>query len=256
MGLLPMGDLIFDAQDNIYGTTSTADIACPHGLDCGTVYELTPAGGGWVLSVLATFHAMQEPTYYINQNLAGGVVRDSAGNLYGAAALSGYRYPPTGYVFQMTESSGVWTVNPIHYFEDGSPQAGLILDGTGHLYGTTPSGGPNGAGTVYKLDTDGSDFNILYSFSGSYGGPVDNLVMDSAENLYGTAYRDGAHLYGSVFELSPSSGGWIYTDLYDFTGGSDGGYPSGGVALDANGTLYGTTTSGGSGNGVVWEIAR
>jgi len=50
-----------------------------------------------------------------------------------------------------------------------------------------------------------------------------------------------AHLYGSVFELSTSNGGWIYTDLYDFAGGSDGGYPFGSAALDASGNLYGTT---------------
>lgn len=84
----------------------------------------------------------------------------------------------------------------------------------------------------------------------------DTLVLDSAGNLYGTAYSDGRYGYGSVFELSPSSGGWIYTDLHDFTGGSDGANPAGSVAIDANGNLYGTTTAGGSDYGVVWEITR
>ena len=257
-GQWPTGDLVFDPQGNIYGTTSTAGgLACSLGYGCGTVYELAPADGGWVPTVLATFPALKEPTYYVFQNLAGGVVRDSAGNFYGAVAFSGYRYPPVGYLFKMTESSGVWTVNDIHDFESGTgPEAGPILDGAGHLFGTTPSGGSKGGGVVYEVNTDGSDFNVIYGFSGSYGGPAANLVMDSAGNLYGTSFREGAYQYGSVFELSPSSNGWNYTDLYDFTGASDGANPSGSVALDASGNLYGTTTSGGSGNGVVWEITR
>ena len=66
---------------------------------------------------------------------------------------------------------------------------------------------------------------------------------------------DGAAGYGSVFELAPSGGTWTYTELYDFTGGADGGYPGGGVTLDASGNLYGTAVLGGAnGFGVVWEV--
>ena len=71
---------------------------------------------------------------------------------------------------------------------------------------------------------------------------------------------DGAYGYGSVFKLTPQYGGWTYTDLHDFTGGTDGAYPYGGLVLDANGNLYGTTPRGGNPNycfdgcGVVFEI--
>lgn len=79
--------------------------------------------------------------------------------------------------------------------------------------------------------------------------------MDAAGNLYGTTYQDGPYGQGSVFELTDSYGGWTYTTLHDFTGGSDGGSPASNVTFDANGNLYGTASGGGwSGQGVVWEI--
>jgi uncharacterized repeat protein (TIGR03803 family) len=85
--------------------------------------------------------------------------------------------------------------------------------------------------------------------------------MDAAGNLYGTTTNgDGAYGYGSVFKLTPSSGGWTYTSLHDFTGGSDGGFPASNVVFDRNGNLYGTASSGGLsgcgplGCGLVWEI--
>ena len=98
----------------------------------------------------------------------------------------------------------------------------------------------------------------IYAFSGSrmQQGPLSDLVMDSAGNLYGTTYDLGMHNKGQVFELSPSNGSWVFTDLYDFTGGNDGAYPNG-VALDGNGNIYGTAAFGGThGWGVVWEITR
>jgi uncharacterized repeat protein (TIGR03803 family) len=79
------------------------------------------------------------------------------------------------------------------------------------------------------------------------------MIMDVAGNLYGTTYTIGAYGYGSVFKLAPSGGGWAYTDLYDFTGGNDGGYIWAGLVMDANDNLYGTASSGGAyGNGVVF----
>jgi uncharacterized repeat protein (TIGR03803 family) len=82
------------------------------------------------------------------------------------------------------------------------------------------------------------------------------VKMDAAGNLYGTTNADGAFGKGNVFKLSPSTGGWTYTDLHDFTGGSDGGAPLGNLAIDADGNIYGTTTHGGIDgvNGVIWEI--
>ena len=96
-------------------------------------------------------------------------------------------------------------------------------------------------------------FNIIYNFSaapgndGPFVGPEDKLVMDAAGNLYGTTFSDGAYDAGSVFKLTPSSDGWTYTSLHDFTGDTDGLWPVSSLVFDANGNLYGTTTAGGTG---------
>ena len=86
-------------------------------------------------------------------------------------------------------------------------------------------------------------------------GPQNSVVMDEAGNLDGTTYCDGANNLGNVFKLTPSSNGWTYTSLHDFTGGSDGEIPFCSVVFDTGGNLYGTTASGGSQDvGTVWEI--
>ena len=78
--------------------------------------------------------------------------------------------------------------------------------------------------------------------------------MDAAGNLYGTTVSDGSLGNGNVFELTPSGGGWTYTDLHDFNG-HDGSQPLGGVVLDAHGNIYGTTSATSSSiYGEVWEL--
>jgi hypothetical protein len=107
-------------------------------------------------------------------------------------------------------------------------------------------------------------FTLLYSFTGAEG-PLGSLVVDAAGNLYGTTRNDGTHLLGSAFKLTPGNGGWTYTSLYDFTGGSDGAEPISNLILDRQGNLYGTTwlggvaygcTAYGPGCGVVFQITQ
>jgi uncharacterized repeat protein (TIGR03803 family) len=142
------------------------------------------------------------------------------------------------------------------------PSATLVFDGAGNLYGATTLGGSGGGGTVFRLSPSGGgwNFSLLYSLAGhaSEGqdpGVYNALVLDAAGNLYGADYADTPNGYGSIFKLTPANGIWTYTGLHDFTGGSDGANPMGGVNFDANGDLYGTTVYGGTtGGGVVWEI--
>jgi hypothetical protein len=109
----------------------------------------------------------------------------------------------------------------------------------------------------------GWEYNLVYGLPPGDGccGPYGTLVADAAGNLYGATLTAGAYGQGNVFKLTPSNGGWTYTDLYDFTGHDDGGQPYGSLVLDANGNIYGTTYAGGNfecqgdfGCGVVFEI--
>ena len=105
-------------------------------------------------------------------------------------------------------------------------------------------------------------FSVIHTFTGVAGDgadPESGVILGNGV-LYGTTYNDGAHLYGNVFKLANTPNGWVYTSLYDFTHGSDGGDPKSQVTIDADGTLYGTTSEGGNdgcggiGCGVVWMI--
>jgi uncharacterized repeat protein (TIGR03803 family) len=144
----------------------------------------------------------------------------------------------------------------LHSFNgsDGShPQAGLIFDAAGNLYGTTYGGGASGYGTVFKLtpNADGSwTESVLHSFNGSDGSsPFAGLIFDAAGNLYGTTSLGGGSNFGTVFKLTPNAdGSWAESVLHSFIG-SDGSYPLAGLIFDAAGNLYGTTEFGGSGCG-------
>jgi uncharacterized repeat protein (TIGR03803 family) len=106
--------------------------------------------------------------------------------------------------------------------------------------------------------------NVLFSFNGTTDGgyPDTDLVVDAAGNLYGTTVEGGDYTSGTVFELTPSGGGWIHTVLYSFHGGADGGEPYKGVTLDAEGNLYGSAVTGGTGGsceggcGVVYKLTN
>lgn len=247
-GIQPTGGVIFDSAGNMYGTTF-------HGgaTGNGTVWEATRSGQNWTESVIYNFAGGGD-----GGNPVAGVIMDANGNLYGTTYDGGtFGF---GTVYQLTRSGSNWTKSILYIFQNGTdgraPSGGLVFDNAGNLYGTTSFGGSNGGGTVYELTAAGGvwNFTTLVSFSGT-AGPYNNLTLDSAGNLYGTTYRDGVSGAGSVFKLTQSGGIWFFSDLHDFTGGSDGGFVTGGVAVDSNGNVFGTTQSGGSSNqGVIFEI--
>ena len=137
--------------------------------------------------------------------------------------------------------------------DGGYPYAPLIRDAAGNLYGTTYYGGTSGSyGTVFKVDTSGTE-TVLYNFTGGSDGgyPFGGLVQDSSRNLYGTTEIRGSVGYGTVFKLDTSN---IEPVLYNFSY-SDGGYPIGGLVRDSAGNFYGTTEAGGSaGVGTVFKL--
>ena len=248
-----LGDVIFDQAGNIYGTTQNGGSANCGGTGCGTVFELSPNGGGWTEKVLYSFTGAGGD----GANPYSGVIFDQSGNLDGTTRQGGPA--ANGTVFRLTPNGSSWTENILYGFpsiNDGYwPYGGLMLDHSGNLFGTTSSGGLNGGGTAFEVTTSGS-VDVFFNFAGpAYGGPYGTLTSDAAGNLYGVAYDDGAYGNGSVFKLTPTVNGWSYTDLYDFTGGTDGRCPYGGALLDAQGNLYGTAAAGGQYDvGVVWEL--
>jgi uncharacterized repeat protein (TIGR03803 family) len=242
-GFNPEGSLIMDAAGNLYGTTALGGAQ-----SSGMVFKLAPDGsGGWTESVLYSFVGGLDGIYP-----AGGLVRDPAGNFYGTTPNGGVgcRGAGCGVVFKVSPS-GKEAV--LYRFTgtggDGSLPAGNLLRdaATGDLYGTTGFGGTANLGTVFKLDPAGNE-TVLYSFLGPRVGgdgasPVASPLRDAAGNLYGTTYYGGVRAnFGTVFKLDPAGN---ETVLYRFTGGTDGGYPSGGLVQDAAGILYGTTTLSG-----------
>jgi uncharacterized repeat protein (TIGR03803 family) len=183
-----------------------------------------------------------------------GVIRDSAGYLYGTAAGGGLG---SGVVFQI-DPAGNETVlyNFTGGADGGNPAAGLIRDSAGNLYGTASAGGLCAyCGVVFKLDTAGND-TTLYSFTGGADGghPLADVIRDSAGNLYGTTYNGGiltgkcatigespAPGCGVVFKLDTAG---TETVLYTITGGTDGANPGAGVVRDSAGNIYATDEDG------------
>jgi uncharacterized repeat protein (TIGR03803 family) len=135
------------------------------------------------------------------------------------------------------------------------PQAGLIMDQSGNLYGTTTSGGVYGDGVIFELAKGSSTITTLASFNGTDGlDPVAPLLMDSSGNLYGTAERGGTSGDGTIFELAKGSS--TITTLASFNG-SNGENPYAPLVMDSSGNLYGATELGGASSaGTVFELAK
>jgi len=256
-----LGNLVLDPHGRLYGTTMSGGLNNCSGT-CGTVFQLVPNGGTWSLR---TIHYFAGPPNDGGVPYAG-VTAGRLGQLYGTTAAGGTY--GCGTVFRLTPSnSGTgWTETVLYNFTGGTdgcaPWAGVAVDNLGNLYGATTRSGANSGGTIFELSpSDGGwTYSLVFAMTG-FGGPNANLTLDKAGNLYGTTSADGAYGNGNVFEISPSNGLWTYTSLYDFTCQLDGCAPEGGVAIDAAGNLYGTTSGGGyylndcyGTCGVAWQI--
>lgn len=246
----PEAGLILDASGNLYGTTTAGGHrrGCPGGYDtgCGTVFTISASGKE---ALLYSFRGRPDAS----QPFAGLLRKD--GNFYGTTASGGnvktcyvYGGNGCGTVFKI-DQSGTETI--LHEFGgnfgsgpvDGQgPMGGLVSDRAGSLYGTTPFGGKDSSGTVFKLSKSGTE-TVLYSFTGAADGarPYSGVIRDAAGNLYGVTYFGGHGLCtggcGTVFKLTRAGS---LTTLYQFKGTKDGGNPRGGLVMDVAGNLYGT----------------
>jgi uncharacterized repeat protein (TIGR03803 family) len=198
---LPLSGLVFDSSGNLYGTTYSGGSN-----NSGAVFELTPtSGGGWAESVLYSFN--RNGSHGISPKAA--LTIDSGGNLYGTTISGGaYGY---GTVFELSRNtSGGWTemiLNSFNNNTDGAnPEAAVIFDAYGHLYGVTFEGGPSDSGVAFELGHQaGGNWTerVLYSFGGENGQFPDGLTLDHAGNLYVATKQGGEYSGGTVFEFKP-----------------------------------------------------
>ena len=238
----PFSSLLMDKAGNLYGTTVNG------GSGYGTVFKLNPKTKKE--AVLYSFTGGTDGSLPFS-----GLLMDTSGNLYGTTEGGGSS--AEGTLFKVNIKSKKETV--VHSFAGGTDGAlplygNLLMDNAGNLYGTTVGGGSSSNGTVWKVSAKGKE-TVLYAFTGgSDGGGVfeQSLAMDTKGNLYGTTENGGTYSVGVVFEVNIKSK--KETVLYNFTGSTDGSYPSSGLVRDSKGTLYGTTQIGGANSvGTVFE---
>lgn len=215
-GAFPYAGLVRDAAGNLYGTTSSGgstNATCAPAGGCGTVFKIDITGKE---TVLYTFTGAPD-----GENPGGGLILDAAGNLYGITGGGGEAEGQgnctdgigCGTVFKLDAATGKETI--LYTFAGGtdgsSPEAGVIRDAAGNIYGTTGGGGSSNpkcitgtCGTVFELDATGKE-TILHRFVGTDGElPLGTLLRDKAGNLYGTTLigtRDAKN--GVVFEVTP-----------------------------------------------------
>jgi uncharacterized repeat protein (TIGR03803 family) len=287
-GAYPAGGVVFDKQGNLYGATQQGGGAnCSPMAACGTVYQLVPPakkGDPWTENVL---HVFQGKQHNDGEFPSGGVIADASGNIYGTSSYGGTGdcvllgiKGGCGTVFELSppQTKGdKWTYTILYSFKGGKdgylPFGDLVFDSAGNLYGATYFGGGKGTtcnpdfqycGTAFELSppqTKGGKWTeeVLHSFAGGTDGanPNGGMVLDNEGDVYGaTTWGGGTSCHGSgcgtAFELKPPAkmgGAWTEKLLHRFTDGNDGASPNGGLILDMEGALYGTTISGGPSNG-------
>ncbi len=252
-GVEPQSPLTPDGSGNLYGSTADGG---PAGY--GTVYKIDQSGHETVLYSFKGGAAGIGPT--------GSVAIDAAGNVYGTTLNGGGN--SRGLIFKI-DNTGHFTV--LHTFtgnlDGGFSYSGVIIDPSGNLYGTASIGGPYDGGDIFTVDPAG-DFKVVYGFMGGAdgSGPNAGVFRDPAGNLYGTTLYGGAGLprcsyyptgCGTVYKVDTSG---HETVLHAFRGDADGSGPYGGVVLDREGNIYGTTYYGGTsskcsdGCGTIYKI--
>lgn len=237
--------LMLHSDGNFYGTASANGAR-----SLGAVFKMTPAG------VITTLHSFSGGD---GSGPVSGLVEGADQALYGTVPGGGvngfgavFKITTTGVFTKLLDFTGVAGAAP------GSVPHGLMLHADGNLYGVTQAGGASGAGTVFKM-TPAGVLTTLAEFTGNTGArpgrePVGPLVA-SGNLLYGVTTFGGASGSGQIFEISTTG---VWRALADFTGTAGlrpGANPAGGLLLNIDGALYGTTEFGGTNSlGVAFKI--
>jgi uncharacterized repeat protein (TIGR03803 family) len=244
-GATPLQGLVRSSTGALYGAAAGGAISTN-----GSVFEINPAGG------YATRYR------FLSQGDGhcpfSSVAVDSKGYVYGTVVGNGFGGDPNGAVWKLSMQG---KLTPLYVFKDGDdgeyPDQAPIVDTAGNLYGTMITmNNSQYAGAIWKIDTKGT-FSIVHQFTGMADGfgPNGPLIINTDGNLYGTTQSGGGTAaspgYGTVFQLTPAG---VFKTIHTFTG-TDGSNPTGTLAHDSTGAIYGATTgnSGGTG-GTVYKI--
>jgi uncharacterized repeat protein (TIGR03803 family) len=286
VGTAPNGKLIIDKSGNLYGITTG------FGLNgAGAVFELVrrPGKSKWSAKVLYSFCsetdcpdglAANGSLAYQGQVL--GEPYDGKSVLYGTTFYgpeNGCTFHGCGLVYGLAPHGKVWQQQVLYAFcqqtnctDGGNPSGGLLMDGSGNLFGLTENGGAckGQCGIAFELSSTNGIWSetVLYDFcslakceDGQY--PVGTLVQDPSGAFYGVTENGGTGgNYGTIFSLVPDQGrvSWTHNILYSFcaqSGCTDGKWPESGMAMDQHGNLFGTAAYEGSGtyNGTAFELS-
>lgn len=243
-GAYPNGRVAIAHDGTLYGTTSYGGAS-----GSGAVYRLRPSAAAtrstlapWNETVLYSFTGGSD-----GSGPQGDLAFDQSGNIYGTTQGGGSA--GAGVIDGLAYSGGNW-METVLYSAQGNgngigPTGGVVFDTSGNLYGVFEYGGPFGSGLLYELSpaAGGWKEQTIYGSDLEEGwNPIGGLIIDSSGNLYGTnsGFVGGS---GEVFELTPVNG-WTYAALYDWCCSGPG--PEDKLAIDAAGSLYGTTVSGGA----------
>lgn len=253
VGYSPRGGLAMDTSGVLYGTTQYDGLCST----CGVIFKLTPPVApktAW------TFGFMHKFVLYKDGIHPTAPLTWFKGALYGTTSAGGDTSCGCGEVFKITPK-GVYT--RLHTFtpsnKGSTPIGGLLIDTDGTMYGTTSAGGTTGSGVIFKLTAKGG-YTVMHNFAGNYtSGPQGEMIFGEDGAVYGTEYGGGKYNQGTIFKITKAG---AFQVLYNFQGvnqpgGShDGANPEGRLALGTDGTIYGTTSFGGSpsGYGTAWSL--
>lgn len=258
-GWRPNGIMVPQLLDGTEPAAVTLFQGGAHGSGAIAILKPSPSGS-WTASSTYSFTGGRD-----GAGPQGALVADAQGDLYGTT--SGGGRGNHGTVFELRPKGSAYSEKVLYSFRgnrDGDyPQAGLIMDAGGALYGTTQYGGAgSNNGTVFKLNPSSNGYaeSILYRFKGQPDGsqPVARVCLDTSGTLYGTTSLGGKSNAGTVFAIAPKSSGSGYMEqvLWSFGKGSaDGAYPYGNVIVDSKGIIYGTTSGNSeSGDGTLFTL--
>ena len=249
-GANPFSELTVGRDGLLYGSTSKGGASTN-----GILFRLRPDGSEY--QMLHAFGSVTED----GRGPFGPVVEIEEGILYGTTSLGGTSND-AGVVFTLQRDGMGYALlrKFVGDATDGAVPMGGVVKGTdGALYGTTRFGGAADKGTIFRVQPDGSGYEVLQRFTGAGGDaaePYTGVSPGTDGAFYGTSWGGGNAYRGTVYRISPEDGeGQV---LHEFAGGaSDGATPYGGVIEGSDGVLYGTAVQGGTANlGIIYKLNK